>query len=448
MAYLLNQVPFQPLNSLDLKLIASTSLAPIAFTSKQMNTTKESISNLFKMWNTALSSFINNKMEHFDALVGENACHIRAAFLTDLLSDNNKDLFKEALKKVIVAIELNIDSLAKILIAPQDRQKSIDEFLIKHHLLFYIPESLFNQVRFIIESYLLTLTKEKMPTTDLILRERTNYRQVDDLGFVHNKTKSLVSNSQKSLSKACCHYIQSEAAHLNNPALPLLLKIQTDAHNRSFLPQFIVAKVLFQRMLQKKQPLVIKITRFVKNTPLDQINLIFKSNAEQSDFIRCNRAPKNEPCIIAAGVINYESIPESEDEYLGRLSQYSMLNILYANFAMHPQYAGELKELVIPFNDTISLIKEQISALEPLKKNELKINSLKNQIKLIKAEQDDFYQKKSDALNNGCALSNPSLLFFNHIYCDMIANHTTFPINYQHLPKDNASKYQSLFRVQ
>ncbi len=398
-------------------------IAP-SFFDKQLNISIDVLINVFTLWQQAICCFIKQDLTAYDALVGENACHIRAAYITKLTTRINNDLiFKKHLHAFTSKLELLIFQLHQTAINKDDSTNSIKMFLDKHNLSFPLSSDYFSQIKYILDAHLLTLTKESISTTELTLNERTNYHRLKEFGLAKNKAKAMVSDAQKTLSKASCDYIQEEAIHLNNQALTYLLRIRQDAHRRSFLPQFIVAKVIFQRALQQRQNLLIKITRTLRGESFEQINLYFKTNSNQTDFIPCNTPSGTQSCFVASGIVNYETTPESKKDYISRLTSASIIDILYANFAMHPQYAGELKDLPLPFNETIEFIQQEIDILNTLQSEQQEIAELNLLIAQIRNEALDYEQKKLFAINEGCSLDNPSLLFFNHMFADSIQNH-------------------------
>jgi hypothetical protein len=410
---------------LDYKVADCTLLAPPAFFSKQMNVPKRVIKNLFKLWRQAIHNFLNEYLIHHDALVGENACHIRAAVLIDLSLDFE---IKQYLIKIANNLHHLIESLDIITITENDRKGSIKEFLLKHRLTFNIHESRINTIKFILDSYLLTLTKETLPSTGFTLCERTTHEPLLSMGFVHNKAKILVKNTQKSLSDASCAYIKSEARQLNIQSLNLLLRIKKDAHHRSYLSQFVTGKVLLLRMLKKNRYFLIKINRFLKNKPVDQINLCLKPNHNQIDFqITSERMALNTPCMVAVGSVNYDYNLETKKQYISRLLSQSFLDIFLATFAVHPQYSGELKHLPPPFQEVLDELENQLVVLSAGSGHRYK--DIQQAIAGIIVEKTDYEEKKKYALEIGCALENPSLLFFNHIYGDMLSNHKNITWN-------------------
>lgn len=407
-----------------------TMLAP-KFFSRQMNISTEILCNLFKIWLDAIQSIFNQNFVKYDALVGENACHVRAIALIDIHFKLIENLeFKVTLEELIHKVNSLIKECRSVLLKDGDKKITIYEFLHKNKLLFYMPEHCFYDIKFIIDSYFLTLTKETLPANGFTLNEKTNYHYLSPWGFAKNKAKNIVSCAQKSLSHASCEYVKHEACYLGSKAFKYLLSIKHDAHERSFMPQFIVAKVLFQRALNKNYKIILKINRYLQGSLVDQIFLYFKPNSFKTDFEICDTISYGDPCIVLSGVVNYLSDPESERQYILKLISSSFLEIIYANFASHPQYSGELKNIDLPFNELISVVKNELNNLENTDQHE-KIIELTNIIYQIEQEFIDFGNKKNFALRYGCCLDNPSFLFLNHIYADTPGNYFSTKKFYQ-----------------
>lgn len=399
--------------------IESSCLAPVGFFEKKMTISKKSLCNYFRFWRKAITCFLNKNYQSFDALVGDNACHIRTCALINI--SNLSENFYSTLHEITSNLQHIINTLQDILIDEVDNDLSIKDFLIKKELIFLIPFQFKEQIKYIIDSYLLTLTKETLPKEGLTLLEKTNYQAVRDWEFAYNRAQFLVHHTQKSLSAQSCAYVIREASHLDNEALNQLLQIKKDTHGRSFLPQYFAAKALFLRSLAQNQSLLIKITRYFKNSFYDCNFLWFKTNKNKNDFELSTIPQNNNPIIILSGVVNYHDIPEPIQDYQTRLLSHSLIDIILANFAIHPQYSGDLKQLPPPFEEVIDelIAKNKSTNFKP---DSFSTNKV---VTGILAEKEVFEKSKKFAIDHGCSLENPSLLFFNHMYCDLASHYNT-----------------------
>lgn len=411
-------------NDVESKKACCTLLGPNDFFKKSMNIGKEALLEIFSFWKQSIEQFTERNFIKYDALVGENACHIRAFALLNIFHKKNHDhRFQKALQHIISVLARNIRSLSTTSIEKSDTQIPVKEFLENNSLLFDLPYNYLFEMKYIIDSFLLTTTKESLPTIGLTLKEKTSFQPVRDWGFAYNRAQYLVHNTQKALSALSCKYILTEALHLPDTGLKHMLHIKKDSHGRSFIPQFFTAKVLFFRALHKKNPLLFKVTRHHNLKPIDTLTIMFTTSEDGSDFTVCNHKLKsNTPVIMVEGVINYESTPESMEMYKERLLSFSILSVLLANFASHPQYSGDLKHLPPPFEEAYTLMEQE--NLCPQK---------------ILMEQRDFEYHKKYATNHGCSLENPNLLFVNHMYLDIAENHI---VEHSEIKQANTSLYQ------
>ena len=398
--------------------IDCTSLGPNDFFAKQMNIPKEALANMFNTWKCALENFLQGDYTNHDALVGENACHIRAFAIHDYSQLKHIDPnFFSTLNKTISKLSRIISDISEVTIEKPDYVNSVGEFLKKYNLSFSLPFNFFFQIKYIIDSYLLTLTKVSLPTSELTLREKTSYQPIRDFGFAYNRAQYLIHNSQKNLSAASCEYIISEAKCLNINGLSQLLMIKKDSHGRSFIPQFLTAKVLFERALKKNNHLIFKITRYLSKNPIDSIVLQFKPNYKKCDFELSHDTLRDNSIVVIEGVVNYELHPETLEEYKKRFLSKSIMNVLLANFAAHPQYSGDLKHLPPPFEEAISVLQQKAEPSSYIPENT---------IEEIRLEQSSFIHHKNYAEKEGCSLDKPCLLFINHMYCDFAHKYSSY----------------------
>lgn len=275
-----------------------TMLAP-KFFSRRMNISSEILCNLFEIWRDAIQSIFDQNFRKHDALVGENACHVRAIALIDIHFKIIENLeFKIALEEFLHKTSFLIQKCRALLLKKGDEKIRIYEFLRKNSLLFYMAEHSFNDIKFIIDSYILTLTKETLPVTGFIINEKTNYHYLNPWRFSKKKAKNIISCAQKSLSNASCEYVKHEAHYLRSEAFKYLLSIKHDTNGRSLMPQFVVAQILFQRALQKNYKITLKVNRYLLGSLVDQIFLYFKPNVFKKDFELCDTIFYGEPCIV------------------------------------------------------------------------------------------------------------------------------------------------------
>ena len=379
-----------------------TQIFPQDFRHKLINFPKETLANLFKLGQEAMYQFLSNELNALDPLVCENACHIRAFALWHMTQKYKDKKARSALYWVVDALDNFIKTIDALPPINEHSGQTIENYLQEHHLSLELDKELLFDVQFIFLSHLLTLTKKALPSSSFMLHEKTDLDALDRLGLVHSKIKSLVSCAQKELSAMSCQFIQQQSQLCDNQALTQLLVTRHDDHKRSYLPQYSTAKVILLNALQQDTPLIIKISRFVQHRYYDELILGFKPSPNKNDFYCTKQFNEDtKAAIICEGIINYPDRAETPQAYLNRLNHYSLIQLLLANFAAHPQFSGNLRH-------TPCIYKEALDNACELKSH-------------IAQEWDEFNHHAYLAKKEGCSLENPNLLFLNHVFCDSIA---------------------------
>lgn len=201
-----------------------------------------------------------------------------------------------------------------------------------------------------------------------------------------------------------CLMIQNTGFLLSEDILARLLVTRYDDHRRSYLPQYSTAKVILFYALQHKTPLIIKVSRYVQDRFQDEINLCFIPSSDKKDFVFTPYPPADsQVAIVFGGVINYSDKTESSEDYAARLNNHSIMQVLLANFAAHPQFSGNLR-------NTPCIYKEAIETMQDIKPH-------------IAQEWEEFSTHAWFARKEGCSLENPTLLFLNHVFCDSLSRY-------------------------
>ncbi|KTC69827.1 hypothetical protein Lbir_1967 [Legionella birminghamensis] len=392
-------------------------LFPQDFLHKLINFPKETLKNLFMLCQEAVHLFITNELNALDPLVCENACHIRAFALWHMTNKYRDTSAFSVWHSVMQSFNTIIEKISALPPINEHTRQTIESYLQEHGLYLGFDNELLFDVKFIVLSYLLTLTKKQLPSSSFMLYEKTCLEALNGLGLVHNKIKSFVSSAQKELSFMSCQIIQRHSQLYDNPALMELLVIRYDDHKRSYLPQYPTAKVILLSALQHNIPLIIKVSRFVKHRYHDELLLGFTPSLDKKEFYLTPRFDnKCQAAIICEGIVNYPDGVERPETYVNRLNQQSPIQILLANFAAHPQFSGNLR-------NTPCIYKEAYENNSAFKAP-------------IAQEWEAFNQHAYFAKKEGCTFENPSLLFLNHVFCDSI---TYYPL-YDPTPR----KYQEL----
>lgn len=379
-----------------------THIFPQDFLQKLINFSNNTLANLFILCRESVQRFVGKELYTLDPLVCENACHIRAFVLWQMVHKYQSKQGWFIWHAVIESLDEIIQKIHEMPPIDERTKQTIGEYLQEHSLLFNLDNELIFDLKFIFLSRLLTLTKKQFPSSSFMLNEKTCLNALNGLGLVHNKIKSLVSSAQKELSAMSCLFIMHRNQLCNHEALNKLLSIRYDNHKRSYLPQYSSAKVILFNALQNNIPFIVNISRFVQCHYHDRLSLGFMPSADKKDYTFTEHTDDSQTAIICEGVINYSEVAELPEAYLDRLNRYSLIQLLLANFAAHPQFSGNLRDTPCIYDEAIG------------DHDELNLS--------IAREWDEFKQHAYFAKKEGCSLENPGLLFLNHIYCDRIAS--------------------------
>jgi hypothetical protein len=230
---------------------------------KDANEAYKKFNLLIALTEEAFTHFLEGKLGSFDALVGENACELRAAYLLDLVDQGKafNDTLKETLMKVqeIKGKIINFKDPANYI--------EVGAFYQKNGLEFELTKD----QTFLIQSYLLTKTKITEKQAD-----RSNPSLLCSMVDVgKNFSKNLVNETQKTLSKASVAYIQEEAEKISECNHQEMLTtftadsmIMKDNTGKVALPCYFALKTVLLRMWEKKQLILYKIHTNSSTHPL------------------------------------------------------------------------------------------------------------------------------------------------------------------------------------
>lgn len=345
------------------------------------------VSNLLK----AIELLQKGEFSRFDALVGDNACHIRALKICTLLND------------CLTSFALNLPRIEHVkskldhLISQNDISDfgALDDFLEKFDLIIELS----HDELFILGCYFLTVVKEVLPqeaSNPLLQKETTISSKLKDLGTVitNRFSDNFVNHMRKFMASSSVRYMQQEAQFVSckevasemvSPNLTFLHK------NLDCISIFWSTLIVMERALNLGIPIIIdaaqKASDYGSRT-ISKASILLKSNGNSYTIVD----PKNENLdqvgIIIRG-ITYQSIFEldSKKEWIKKLISFQPIDLFLAYSAMHRQFPDPAQDHLI------------------------------TQFSNPKFEE---YQQKS--LEWGCCLDNPSLFFISHVYCQKIGN--------------------------
>lgn len=367
----------------------------------------------------SLQAFEKYELRKFDALVGECACQIRAAKIKDLadlyLSSNNwqKEIknVQEQAQSILKQLPIIRQQIEESIYSGRDFKVIYGISLKASNLCtqWKALQQVTENMRFVIESYLLAQTKELIKKEDCFyqLFDITN---TDKLSRFHNsldgqsnsekipfiakgKIKNLIQMIQRDLASLSIAYLKKEVrllhpTHVNCFAQEALEKeIRKDELGRLCAPCFYSLESLIQRIIDKAQHILIDISRWTEKGKLvDRFKLLYVGNSKMQALEQAS-IDKNLPksvFVIIGNSIRKDQEYLTREGYMKMFNAYSIEDILNANWAQHHQYPGKMDQMLAPLHDK--------------RRNE--------------------WSEKAQTI--GCSLTNMSLFTVNHILCDRL----------------------------
>lgn len=345
-----------------------------------------------KAWN-------GRKFEQFDALVGENACQIRAIFIAVMAKQGLKGL--ESLKEALNLTEKNILRLR----SPHEWKKLVSSH--QHFEEVYKNESLriplSKRDYFLILCYILTIAKKVFPqdaTHQITRNEKAAPENLKSLGNITisfaNKLHKLARKDLAVLSIAFMKEwvgfatVEEEIESLiSDPFIQ-------NYHGTPVIPCFASFQIAKNIQFKFRIPFILSVQQHIKNTVSFGETLTFLLNYDEKkrdyyerDIIRepLSLEDVKEVTIVVEGFSSRDKNEfKSFLEWKRSLLEIPLQKSILAYSAAHRQYP----------DDTLD-----------------KIISLK--------KHPTLYQFKLEADEWGCSRDNPSRLFVNHIFASSIA---------------------------
>ncbi len=318
----------------------------------------------------ALAAFQAGKLEKFDSLVGENACHTRALKVAQLANSNLATANRIA---EITAIQTAIDTLSS---PPSLKRVSPQELLTAHHLDIHLS----NDEMFLVQAYLLTLTKEVLESKSLCLKARSNLANLQDLGVTKSFAQKLESHTKHLLAKSSTQYISERASATQDPILISATSekfIHTHANHLACTPLFWACRTILHTLTAEKIPVVFHAQFLAK----DQDNAVTGEQYlcyDLTDSKRIQPGPQK-PIFVIEGVVqaNADELP-TPAQWAETFQKPA--DVFLANAAAHSQYPDEEAD-----------------------------------IRLLDLQDEQFTKYKSQA-THGFSLQNPSQFFITHVF--------------------------------
>lgn len=306
-----------------------------------------------------LHSLKSGNLSAFDALVGECACQVRAVKIASLYN-KYKAFGQEGLSE-------------------QD-------------------------LEFLILSYILTAAKGKRgdssPTKRSIdyknkftIHEETSYKHLQKISterLFYKPATAAIQNAQRRLAELSVHYLQELAKDSVDKDLAVALKYtlfdrEETCLRREHCGYYPSMKILLEEIIKEGCVVGMYVHPITDDSQL--YKFYFRPLAGVLTPIERSDIKPQEPIIIVQGYSNLITDKDQEQTLKDALPKIGIENIILANFAAHPQFAGNQKNADIPYT-------------------ELGIQNLLE-------EKNHFVQL---AQAHGCQLDNIGAFFLNHIY--------------------------------
>jgi len=346
--------------------------------------------------------FETRDLHKFDALVGENACQIRALWIALIASKNLINTSR--LIEEVTRIKNEIDSLLndKIISKLMNSKISLLDLLCSKNLLIAInlEESI------ILKCFLLTETKILISEINLSYpystKEKYDPKKLKKFGDISSSfAGKLVSRMRKLLAIASVQFVRENISKIQNEHLIKMLSDEYAVKHNDYLlctPMFWTYKSVLITAKREQIPIIIH-TKFLDanlaNKIIDEDWIFFEPVAETNTSINQQFVAKSvlgndykKEAVVIEGISLVEKNKSfSKSQWRKNFLNYSIDSIILSGAAEHRQYPNQEKDL--------------------------EIQSL----------QDHEYETyKSFAESEGFSLNNPTNFFILHVYPSKLDN--------------------------
>ncbi len=262
-----------------------------------------------------------------------------------------------------------------------------------------------------IQSYILTITREQIlekndATQDFQYHEHVSVRKLENstLPFPSRLISGIIEVAKMSLSQSSIAFVRSQASLLKVSDRELIRKMVgvsrvNPKKNREELPFYYLTRVIFDRALELKVPILLKI-RNIRFHPLEDKSyvgcIIFVPGDGKYEMV-LNSSTKNveqETIVIHAfSKCTPEELVNVEFQKKMIASAGGILRLVELNTAQHTQFTDQCPKDQNMFGSIPGLEKCELEKLSGLKK---------------------------EALENGFSNENPALCCIDHILCDRV----------------------------
>ncbi len=343
----------------------------------------------------ALTSFLNDSLANFDSLVGENACQIRATLLAVIVKQ--KSIGTEELLEEINYLIKRIDFESQKLDSSREEHSVLGVFLEQKNLHLKVNQ----HELFLIASYILTKVRVLLPPNPerrIVRNESTDTRKVKEISTVGSTfARELVKKLRNIVSTISVNFVQDIAELLPLPESIMDMVsdkycVNHDKFGRlKCLPSFWYTLVLLKYSLEIELPVVLIMSQIASDKNFEsvgQISIYYQViNGKYQKIAKDRLSEDTTALVILGSCCRKQAEFQNYDVWQKELINYNLTDLILAYAAAHRQYPDENKDILV----------------------------VQSNCQLFK-----FYTSKASEW--GCSLSNPSLFFLVHAYCDKIKN--------------------------
>ena len=222
------------------------------------------LSCIATMASGGMEAFFQGNLDQFDALVGENACQLRATQIYDLATRVMHDgALRNRLIEEKAKVEQVLKKVAEMEAEPPAKMKltALHEFAKQNDLDVELSE----EAALLTRCFLLTVGKKMTPKGATFKEEVDETVLTKKFSFSKGAAKSILKAAQDKLAERSVAYLQAEAASVDEcepKLLPDLVGpsfIKLDAQKRRVAPCLFGIAVILRRAMEKGEPILLTL---------------------------------------------------------------------------------------------------------------------------------------------------------------------------------------------
>jgi len=305
----------------------------------------------------AINALDRLEIDKFDALVGENACQIRAVWIAIIAKKNL--VFAKDVKNKIKSIKTKATFLLKenIIGRLMKKEISLEELLVVEEL--FVPLNL--QELFTIQCFLLREVRlnsfNSKWLVSLFIKEKGDPKKLKKFGDISSSfADKLVSKVRKNIAKISVQFVRESANKSGNTNLIKMLSDEFTINHNNHLqctPMFWAYKALLFEAKNEEIPLILHTMFIDKNINgyevVDETWFLFASFSDKQNFVlqKIEEADFNKPAFVVQGIALYKNAFAHKEEWMRRMLKHSINTIILAGAADHKQYPDQKKDNLI-----------------------------------------------------------------------------------------------------